>query len=242
MSLQFDEARHRYSLDGKPVTGVTTIIGKGLPKPGLPYWSAKVVAEAAADEAVTLAATIGAQGRDAVVSRLKRAPWQARDRAAVRGTRVHALAEQVALGEAVDVPALLAPYVEGYVDFLDRHDVEPILTEARLASRAHWYAGTADLIARMGGETWLLDLKTSNSIHGSYALQCAAYARAEFHLDADGQEAPMPPIDRIGAIHVQPDGCRLVEFPSVNHAWNAFLAVKAVADLTTTIDSWGDHK
>ena len=29
MSLQFDEARHRYSLDGKPVTGVTTIIGKG---------------------------------------------------------------------------------------------------------------------------------------------------------------------------------------------------------------------
>ena len=128
------------------------------------------------------------------------------------------------------------------MDFLDGHDVEPILTEARLASRAHWYAGTADLIARMGGETWLLDLKTSNSIHGSYALQCAAYARAEFHLDADGQEAPMPPIDRIGAIHVQPDGCRLVEFPSVNHAWNAFLAVKAVADLTTTIDSWGDHK
>ena len=134
MSLTFDEACHRYSLDGRPVTGVTTIIGKGLPKPGLPYWSAKVVAEAAADEAVTLAATIGAQGRDAVVNRLKRTPWQARDRAAVRGTRVHALAEQVALGEAVDVPASLAPYVEGYVDFLDEHDVEPILTEARLAS------------------------------------------------------------------------------------------------------------
>ena len=85
MSLTFDEARHRYSLDGKPVTGVTTIIGKGLPKPGLPYWSAKVVAEAAADEAVTLATTIGTQGRDAVVNRLKRTPWQARDRAAVRG-------------------------------------------------------------------------------------------------------------------------------------------------------------
>ena len=142
----------------------------------------------------------------------------------------------------MDVPASLAPYVEGYVNFLDGHDVEPILTEARLASRAHWYAGTADLIARMGGETWLLDLKTSNSIHGSYALQCAAYARAEFHLDADGAEQPMPPIDRIGAIHVQPDGCRLVEFPSVNHAWSAFLAVKSVADLTATIDSWGDHK
>lgn len=242
MSLVFDEARHRYSLDGRPVTGVTTIIGKGLPKPGLPYWSARVVAEAAVDEAATLAATIGMQGRDAVVNRLRRAPWQARDRAAVRGTRVHALAEQVALGGEVDVPASLVPYVEGYVEFLDGHDVEPILTEARLASRAHWYAGTADLVARMGGETWLLDLKTSNNIHGSYALQCAAYARAEFHLDADGEERPMPPIDRIGAIHVQPDGCRLAEFPSVNQAWNAFLAVKAVADLTVTIDSWGDKK
>ena len=36
---------HKYVLDGQPVKGVTTLIGSGMPKPALPYWSAKLVAE-----------------------------------------------------------------------------------------------------------------------------------------------------------------------------------------------------
>lgn len=240
--LVFEAARHRYRLDGRPVTGVTTIIDRGLPKPAIAYWAARVVAEAAVDDADDLAGQVSARGRDSVIRRLKRAPWRARDEAAARGTEVHALAERVVVDDAADVPVRLAPHVAGYADFLDAHDVEPLLTEVRVASRRHWYAGTADLIARMGGQTWVLDLKTSNSIHGSYALQCAAYARADFYLDASGAEAPMPRVDRIGAVHVRPEGARLVEFPDLQAAWEAFLAVKAVADITDTIDSWGDRK
>ena len=33
MSLKFSERAHKYWLDGRPVPGVTTLIGKGLPKP-----------------------------------------------------------------------------------------------------------------------------------------------------------------------------------------------------------------
>lgn len=241
--LRFNERSHRYALDGRPVPGVTTIIGRGLPKPALPYWAAKLVAEAAADEAETMADTIRIMGRETVVKRLKRAPWRVRDDAAVRGTRVHALAEAlVAGGGAVEVPAHLAGYVEGYARLLDELDLEPACTEARLANRGHWYAGTADLIAVIDGVTWLLDLKTSNSIHGSYALQCAAYAHAEVIAADDGTETPMPHIQRIGAIHLTTDGARLHEFPSLDEAWEGFLAVKSVADRITTIDSWGDKK
>ena len=236
--LEFDAGRHRYVLDGERVPGVTMIIGKGLPKPGLPYWSARVVAQAAVDEVEGLAARVEREGGVPVVTDLRRRPWRARDKAAVRGTDVHALAEQVVHGREVEVPGRLASFVQAYVDLVDDLELEPVLTEARLANRASWYAGTCDLVATIGDDLWLLDLKTSKSVHGSFALQTAAYATAEFFVDTDGTEQPMPHIDRMGVIHITPDGARLHEFPSISDAWEAFVAVKAVADLIPTIDSW----
>jgi hypothetical protein len=32
---------HKYVLDGTPTKGVTTLLGTGMPKPALMYWSAK---------------------------------------------------------------------------------------------------------------------------------------------------------------------------------------------------------
>ena len=43
--LTFTHNGHRYKLDGLPVTGVTTIIGGGIPKPALVRWAPRVVAE-----------------------------------------------------------------------------------------------------------------------------------------------------------------------------------------------------
>ena len=225
MALIFDEARHRYTLDGEKVPGVTTIIGKGLPKPGLPYWAANTVAQYAVDHP------------GASYGELRRSPWAERDRAAVRGTEVHAYAEKALHGDEVDVPAILAPYVQGAVDLMDELGVEPIHTEVQLASRAHWYAGTADLFAHVGEEVWLLDWKTSKSIHGSYFAQLGAYAAADFLL-VDGEEIPVPHVDRIAAVHLTTEGAFLYPGPPVEDAWLAFSHIKAVADRITTIDSW----
>lgn len=225
MALTFDEARHRYTLDGEKIPGVTTIIGKGLPKPGLPYWAANVVAQYAQDNP------------GASYDELRRSPWAERDRAAVRGTEVHAYAEKVLHGDEVDVPAILAPYVQGAVDLMDELGVEPIHTEVQLASREHWYAGTADLFAQVGEEVWLLDWKTSKSIHGSYFAQMGAYAGADFLL-VDGEEIPVPHVDRIAAVHLTTEGAVPYDGPSPQDALDAFLDIKAVADRITTIDSW----
>ena len=40
--LTFSPAGHRYKLDGLPVTGVTTLIGEGVPKGALIPWSAEM--------------------------------------------------------------------------------------------------------------------------------------------------------------------------------------------------------
>jgi hypothetical protein len=65
-----------------------------------------------------------------------------------------------------------------FADFWNTHKPELIATEYHLFSDVHKYAGTADLVVRLFDNIWLLDLKTSNSLHTSYDLQLAAYATA----------------------------------------------------------------
>ena len=65
-----------------------------------------------------------------------------------------------------------------FAEFWNTHKPELVATEYHLFSDEHEYAGTGDLIMRINGELWLLDIKTSNSLHTSYNLQLAAYAQA----------------------------------------------------------------
>ena len=242
MSLKFNDRAHRYWLDGRPIPGVTTLIGKGLPKPAIPYWAAKMVAEHVASDPAAVAEMVDRMGPRAATAALKEVPWQKRDDAAVRGTDVHALAERLVHGEDVDVPAHLTGHVEGYARWLDRFAVEPIVTEVPVANRAAWYAGKPDAIVRMAGAdtVWLLDWKTSSGVYGETALQTAAYARAEFYVtDSPDVEHPMPTIERTGVVHITADGTTLYPLArtpeEIDQAYGIFRHVAWVAGKTDWI-------
>lgn len=246
MTLTFNEASHRYRLDGKPVTGATTIMGAGIPKPALTYWAANQAAEAAADWAASFkelppseaAWNLASIDRDALYDTWRKAPWKARDKAAVRGTAVHDLAEKLVHGLDVDVPDELLGYVNGCATFLDDWDVTPILTEKSVANRQHWYSGRPDLIASIpalhGGEPVLLDWKTSKSVYPDTAVQTAAYARAEFWVDDDDPdtEHPMPDVAGTYVAHITPEGTILYELSPdrehIDQSFQTFLAALAV--------------
>ncbi|WP_372595604.1 hypothetical protein [Actinotalea sp.] len=238
MTLKFSERGHRYTLDGRPVPGVTTLLGKGLPKPALVYWSAKAVAEYVMDNPDGVEA-LRAMGRDPGVAALKQIPWQKRDEAAVRGTDVHGLAEQIIHGREVEVPEHLAGHVEGYTRWLDAFDVEPIITEVPVANRAHWWAGKPDAIVRLGGQTWLLDWKTSTGVYGETGLQTAAYARAEFYAPTPDDEQALPHIDRTGVVHITADGSYLYPLAGnpaeIDEAYGVFRHIAYVAQRTDWI-------
>lgn len=244
--LEFDEVKHRYTLDGENMPSVTTILGAGFPKPYLMYWAAKMVAEAAVDEAENIARTLEVRGGDArgdLINRLKSAPWRYRDSKARKGTAVHSLAEQLVNWEEIEPAPELRPYLDAYLMWLDDNpSFEVIATEVPLASTMHGYAGTADLIAKFEGDVWLFDLKTSNSVHGEYFMQCAAYANADYYKGPDGKLHPMIPVDCIGVIHLTPHEATLYRGPEIRDAWKAFLAVKAVADQVKNINSWVSTK
>jgi len=225
--LTFTDPGHRYRLDGRPVPNVTTIIGGGLPKPALIDWAARMTAEYVADHVDDMPA-LAAGGRDPMVAFLSRLHTEARNVAAVRGSDVHGYAEELVHGRSVEIPTPLAGYVDGYARFLDDFGPVPIVTERPVASRAHWYAGRPDLICSLGSPTWLLDVKTSRAVYGDVSLQVAAYARAEFYVDELGDEHPLPPIDRIGVLHVTPDGTDLYPLGDIDDAFAEFLACQTI--------------
>ena len=234
MSLKFNAKTHRYWLDGKPVQGVTSLLKGGIPAPALVYWSAKQVAEYVADNPDHVE-QLRAMGRNPMVAALKSVPWESRDTAAVRGTDVHALAEDLVHGREVQVPEHLAEYVDGYVRWLDTWMPKALLTEHSCASREWGYAGRFDFVGDLGGPfegaVTLADWKTSKGVYGETALQTAAYARSEFYVTDDDPdtEHPMPKVDRIAVVHITPGETRVHDLGDIDKAFGVFRHVQYVA-------------
>jgi hypothetical protein len=231
VTKRIDTARgHWYKLDGEKVDGVTTVIGNGIPKPALMPWAAREVATFAADNLELL----GQLDRDARIDLLKGAHYRDRDKAARRGTEVHTLAERLIRDEEIDVPDELVGHVDSYLAFLRDFNPQPILVEAVVGNRTHKWMGTLDLLAKVGDRTLLMDIKTTRSgIYGETALQLAAYRFAEFYLDADGNEQPMPPSDGCAAIWVRADGYDLVPVEAGPDTYRTFRYAQQIAKWQT---------
>ena len=108
-------------------------------------------------------------------------------KAGKEGTQVHEAAEKLVKGEEVSwmddygnarYSQIVWEMILKFAEFWNTYKPELISTEDFVWSDKYKYAGTADLVVKMDGEVWLLDLKTSNSIHKSYDLQLASYAKA----------------------------------------------------------------
>lgn len=110
-----------------------------------------------------------------------------KNRAAKEGTQVHEAVEDLVEGKEVNwlneygkanYNELVWSMILKFADFWKTHNPKLISSEDFTWSDEHKYAGTADLVVEMDGETWLLDVKTSNSLHKTYDLQLAAYAKS----------------------------------------------------------------
>lgn len=222
---------HWYKLDGVKADGVTTLIGGGLPKPALPSWAARTVAEHVADNLDSVAG-MKDQGRAAIVNALKGVPWSQARAAAAKGTEVHALAAEIIHGREVEVPEHITGHVEGYVRFLDKHKVEPVIVEAVIANRQWRFCGSLDMVSRINGAVAIADIKTSASgVYAETAYQLAAYRFAEVYLDADGSEKPMADlgIERGYAIWCRADGTDLLPVRCDEAIFKDFLHIAWVA-------------
>jgi hypothetical protein len=240
-------ARGSYLIDGTKYPSVTTILGSGVPKPALTYWSAKCVAEAAVlnpSEWIPMAKRPAdgwggmgpTPGQQAAIDHLKSAPWRDRDKGANLGSALHRAIECQTLG--LPMPEMDEPctaMVAQYNDWAERYRPTWELSEATVYSPSVGYAGTTDGVMVIDGKRYIVDLKTTKpgrQGHGLYnevSLQLAAYRFAEFVVLPNGEQLPMPEVDGALGIWVRPDVCRAIHVKADLDAFRGFLSAFAVA-------------
>lgn len=179
--FDFDPKKHVYTLDGKPLHGVTTVLGV-ISKPALIQWAANEAVKHIAD---TLAADIQAgfdrEYFDSVLSDARYAHRKKKEEAADAGTDVHALVETfVAYAIENHQGQPLGAYPDAITSFVmwaRLNNVRFLSTEKRMYSERMWVAGTCDLIFEKDGKTYVGDIKTYKKLWDRTPfLQCAAYS------------------------------------------------------------------
>lgn len=168
--LTFNAKNHRYELDGKPVTGVTTILGV-LAKPALIQWAADMTAKWIRENCTACDELSGDSGerhytchesdlQEAVKAHIKK-----KEAAGERGTDVHALIEEyIKLCIEHGGNALTAhrndPMVQKFIDWAMLNNIRFLASEKQVYSRELWFAGTADFTFEKDGKRYVGDLKT----------------------------------------------------------------------------------
>lgn len=159
-------------------------------------------------------------------------------KAGEEGTETHELIEQFLAGEKltwiddkgkVQYPLIVWQMLLRFADFWNTVKPKLVAVEHHIFSDKHKYAGTIDLVVEIDSELWVLDIKTSNSIHKSYDLQLAAYAKAwneTFDTKIERTaiiwlKSPSRKIDKSGK-KIQGDGWALKEAEDIEHNFEMF--------------------
>ncbi len=230
------DARHLYTwrdsravVSAMPsVTSILRVIDKSGPLVG---WAKRETAACAVRNLDMLTRMRDTGGDAAAVAWLKAIPDYQRDTAADVGSRIHKLVEQIAHGAEPEVTSEEAPFIAAYRGFLALYQPRFLAVEEMVANLRLGYAGTLDAIAVIGGETWLLDVKTGTGIYPETALQLAAYGSAEF-IGRPGvaRRFRLPRATRFGVVHVRPEGARLIEYEVDRGTSNTFVQAKRLFD------------
>lgn len=103
------------------------------------------------------------------------------------GTQVHQAIEKYLAGEeivwieengTVNYNLEVWKMILRFADFWQTHKPTLIESEVHLFSDELTVAGTGDLIVEIEDKLWLLDIKTSNSLHATYDLQLSVYRQS----------------------------------------------------------------
>lgn len=176
VELTFDEGRHRYTVDGETVAGVTTVL-KVISKPALVPWAAKMTSEYV-EKHLKPGVALDELEIKQLVAAAKVAHKTRAQHSADLGSLAHQWFEDYFAGKEPGMPFNpdLLNMVKAFLRFVKTHEIHPIFLERRLYSKEHKVAGTADLGLMIEGELAIGDYKTSKSgIYPEHLIQMGAY-------------------------------------------------------------------
>jgi hypothetical protein len=134
---------------------------------------------------------------------------------ATRGTYVHKAVE-LYLKNNLDFTSLdenIKPYLDSFIKFQEKAQIEPILLEERFVDENITFAGTIDIVGKVKGKTYLFDIKTGQK-QDSYKAQMAGYKKL---LSDNGIE-----IDGIYLLDLKPEIYHAVKVEKTEKYWDLF--------------------
>jgi len=201
--FEFNEKEHLYTLGGKPLTGVTTILGV-IAKPALIQWAANEAVECVDkmiwETQILPYEYVNGDARVIITDKQLReiletartAHARKRDKSADIGTLAHSFVETyIKTDNFVPVEdKQVNDMVTQFIVWAQKNKVKFLASEKTVWSREFFFGGTFDFLCEMDGRTYLGDYKTSSGIYFEMFLQCAAYQLAlqehEPELKIDG--------------------------------------------------------
>lgn len=177
----FDAKAHLYTFDGKPLTGVTSVLGV-INKPALIQWAANEAINHVKANGNRIELGDGEAGfirydiAEGTLEEARTAHRKKKEAAGDVGTAFHFWVEQYANGTKLPIPEGAEKMAEHFLNWVETHKVKFLANELRLYSLNYWLAGTMDFLVEVDGKKYVGDLKTSSGIYGrEYFAQCAAY-------------------------------------------------------------------
>ena len=202
-----------YWVGDTPYVSVTTILNV-LPKEALTYWFGQEVYRAMV------------KNPELSEKEALSAPYKQSDKAKSIGTTVHSIVEAYKTTH-VEIPQVgidFQPYANAFYEWVGMHEPEIIANEKTVISNNHMYCGTLDMMAKIKGEVYILDIKTGKDIYPSVELQLSAYQKA---LEENGER-----VDKLAVLLLEKgrDGKATGNyvFRTVKPRFDEFLAAKSI--------------
>tara|TARA_R110002020_G_scaffold413498_1_gene623125 strand:- start:308 stop:1075 length:768 start_codon:yes stop_codon:yes gene_type:complete len=178
VELEYNDEKHTYMVEGKQVPAVTRIVDAVSPK-NLTEWAAKAGADWWLDNY-----TDDVEMQAIMYDGIRYAHKEISRGAQNIGSDVHKWIElwikfKMNGGSAIaDYPYEVKTPMENFHKWAESREVEWVGSEKKVYSKFWNYAGTIDALARINGELYVIDFKTSAKIYKEYYLQVYGYAQA----------------------------------------------------------------
>jgi len=179
-NFTFSDEGHIYKLNGVRLTGVTSILGV-IDKPALVGWSANMAIDYVEKNYMTKDANGLLVSKDTL--KLARTAWSKnRDSAGDIGKIVHRHIENYVKSKMQNKPfpviyenTQVKNMVEKFIEWSETENIKFLLSEQKIYSEKHWYAGTVDIVFEKDGKKYIGDIKTAKDIFSTNYLQMAGY-------------------------------------------------------------------
>ena len=183
VTLEFNEKKHVYTVDGEivpSVTGITGIIDKSGP---LMWWAVSQCCEFVENKVAEDGGRLVLEDEVKLADFLHeahRAHLRASRKATDIGTMAHQWIEDYFAGKNPEPPKnkQLKSTIDSFLAWAKTYNVEPVETEFKIYSRENGYAGTCDFEGYINGEFCIADWKTGKAVYPEHQLQTMAYLLA----------------------------------------------------------------